>query len=160
MRNYIKAIFCIIFFSAFIDGENKNEDVFYGLFALEGKWIMNTKNGAIGEEWIKLNSHYLQNRGYMIRGSDTIITERVALRNTKEGIFFTSTVEDQNRQQPVAFQLTSSGNNTFVFENPGHDYPKRISYQFINKDSLYAWIDDGKEIPEKKSSFRYSRNKK
>ena len=135
----------------------KNDRIFLQLHALEGKWIMKTKKGAVGESWKILNKDLLQNSGYMIRGSDTIITERVALRNTKEGIFYVSTVEDQNNQAPVSFRLTSGDNNMFVFENPAHDFPKKITYHFVNKDSLEAWIDDGKKVPEKKSMFRYSR---
>ena len=135
----------------------KNDKIFMQLYALEGKWIMKTKKGAVGESWKIVNKDLLQNSGYMIRGSDTIITERVALRNTKEGIFYISTVEDQNNQAPVSFRLTSGNNNMFVFENPAHDFPKKITYHFVNKDSLEAWIDDGKKVPEKKSMFRYSR---
>jgi hypothetical protein len=120
---------------------------------------MKTKKGIIGEEWKKINNDYLQNRGYTVRGNDTITTERVALRNTTEGIFYTSTVEDQNNQQPISFKLSSAVNNVFIFENPQHDFPKRITYNLITKDSLRAWIDDGKEIPEKKMLFQYSRQK-
>lgn len=156
MKNYAVVIIFIIITTAFINHPQQIDKSFDQLYRLQGKWIMKTKKGAIGEEWIKMNKDYLQSRGYMVRGSDTITTERVALRNTEDGIFYTSTVEDQNNKQPIAFKLTFSNNNLFVFENPQHDYPKRISYNFINKDSLNAWIDDGKEIPEKKSMFRYS----
>ncbi|MBC7889935.1 MAG: hypothetical protein H7Z13_18825 [Ferruginibacter sp.] len=159
MKKGLAAVIFIIALTAFINTEKQNDPIFDQLHALEGKWIMKTKKGAIGEEWKKINKDYLQNRGFMIRGNDTITTEKVALRCTKEGIFYTSTVEDQNNRQPTAFRLTSVANNIFVFENPQHDYPKRISYSFITKDSLYAWIDDGKIITEKKSTFRYSRQK-
>ena len=93
----------------------------------------------------------------MIKGSDTIINERVALTNTAAGIFYTSTVEDQNNKQPVAFKMTSSENNMFVFENPEHDFPKRIVYKLITTDSLHAYIDDGKEDSKKKQNFYYKR---
>ena len=159
----MKIYFITIVFIIIVPGlqpEKKEKDkIFDQLYALEGKWLMKTKNGAIGEEWTKINDDYLQNRGYIIKGFDTMVTERIALRNTQEGIFYISTVEDQNNKLPVSFKLTSTNNNIFVFENPDHDFPRRISYSFINKDSLYAWIDDGKEIPEKKSAFRYSRQR-
>lgn len=31
---------------------------------------------------------------------------------------------------PVAFKMVSSTNQQFVFENPQHDFPKRIVYHF------------------------------
>ena len=154
MKKIITAIIVTLSLSAFIiSGDNKT---FKKLYTLEGTWKMNTKRGAICEEWKKIDKNYLQNRGYMIKGSDTIVTERVALTNTKEGIFYTSTVEDQNQKQPIAFKMTGSENNMFVFENPQHDFPKRIVYKFITADSLHAFIDDGTEAG-KKQNFYFKR---
>jgi hypothetical protein len=132
-------------------------DVFEQLYALEGKWVMQTKKGAIGEEWKKMNAQYLQNSGYTIRGVDTIINERVALRHTADGIFYISTVEAQNQQQPISFKLISWDNQAFVFENAAHDFPKKITYHFIHKDSLVASIDDGKKLPQMQMVFKYAR---
>ena len=159
MKKSIAFILISIACTAFIQLKSNRDQKFDQLHILQGMWIMKTKKGAIGEHWEKINSNHLQNRGFMIKGSDTITTERVALKNTTEGIFYTSTVEDQNNRQPIAFRLTAAHENTFVFENPQHDYPKKITYQFVNKDSLHAWIDDGKEVPEKKSMFKYGRQK-
>jgi len=39
--------------------------------------------------------------------------------------------------------MTSSESNQFIFENPAHDFPKRIVYRLISADSLHAFIDDG-----------------
>lgn len=99
----------------------------------------------------------MQSKGYLIKVNDTIINEKVALTNTKEGIFYTSMVEDQNNKQPVAFKMTKAENNVFVFENPGHDFPKRIVYKFINTDSLQAFVDDGRDESEKRQVFYYKR---
>ena len=103
---------------------------------------MKTKRGGIGETWHKIDKTYLQSKGFFLKGSDTIATER-ALRNTKEGIFYTSTVADQNSNQPIAFILNSSAKNIFIFENSEHDFPKRIIYELITKDSIHAYIDGG-----------------
>ena len=69
---------------------------------------------------------------------------------------YTSTVEDQNKQQPIAFKMTKAEGNMFVFENPQHDFPKRIVYKLITTDSLHAFIDDGTEAG-KKQNFYYKR---
>lgn len=154
MKKIVAAIIVILSLSAFVfSGDNKT---FKKLYALEGTWKMNTKRGAVCEEWKRIDKNYLQNRGYMIKGKDTIISERVVLTNTKEGIFYTSTVEDQNNKQPVAFKMTGSENNVFIFENPQHDFPKRIVYKLISSDSIHAYIDDGTETG-KKQNFYYKR---
>jgi Domain of unknown function (DUF6265) len=154
MRKIIIAITAIIFLGAF--NLKDNSKTFKKLYSLEGTWKMNTKRGAVCEEWKKMDKNYLQNKGYMIKGKDTIVSERVALTNTKEGIFYTSTVEDQNNKQPIAFKMTKAEGNMFVFENPQHDFPKRIVYKLITADSLHAFIDDGTEAG-KKQNFYYKR---
>ena len=154
MKKILFAIVIIFFLSGF--NFTDNSKLFKKLYALEGTWKMITKRGAIYEEWKKMDKDYLQNRGYIIKGADTIISERVALTNTKEGIFYTSTVEDQNNKQPIAFKMTKGEDNVFVFENPEHDFPKRIVYRFVTNDSLHAFIDDGTEAG-KKQNFYFKR---
>jgi len=153
MKKLIIALTLLTCMSAAIETGNKT---FEKLYALEGTWKMITKRGVICEEWKKMDNDYLQNKGYMINGNDTIISERVALTNTAAGIFYTSTVEDQNNRQPIAFKMTGSENNSFVFENPQHDFPKRIVYKLITADSLHAFIDDGTETG-KRQNFYFKR---
>lgn len=135
---------------------SNDSKTFKKLYALEGTWKMVTKRGALCEEWKKVNDHYLQSRGYMVIEKDTMINERVALTNTEDGIFYTSTVEDQNNKKPIAFKLTRAEDNMFVFENPQHDFPKRIVYKLATADSLHAYIDDGTETG-KKQNFYYKK---
>ncbi len=139
--------------SLFVPAE---EEVFKKLHILQGTWKMTTKRGVVCEEWKKINNGLLQSRGYMVRGTDTIITERVALTNENEGIFYTSTVEDQNNQQPISFKMTKTEGARFVFGNPTHDFPKRIVYHFITPDSLHAYVDDGTETG-KRQNFYYKK---
>jgi hypothetical protein len=155
MKKIIIAFIAISCLPAFnLIGNNK---AFKKLYKLEGTWKMNTKRGSVCEEWKKMNKNYLQSKGYMIRGTDTVVNERVALTNTREGILYTSTVEDQNNKQPVPFKMTSAENNFFVFENRQHDFPKRIVYHFITADSLHAFVDDGNDESKKRQNFYYKR---
>jgi hypothetical protein len=159
MRKPLLALALAASIFSFVPVHHNDTETFRQLYSLEGMWLMKTKKGFIGEEWKKVNKDYLQNRGFMIRGSDTVVTETVALQNKADGIFYTSTVEEQNNKKPVAFKLTSASNNVFVFENAAHDFPKRITYQLVNKDSVYAWIDGGPANEGKRSSFGYNRAK-
>lgn len=155
----MKQLFLIIFviyLSAFTITDN-NKKIFKQLYALEGTWKMTTKRGAICEEWKKINSAYLQSKGYIIKGIDTIINERVALTKNTSGIFYTSTVQEQNNKQPVAFKMTNAANGKFIFENPQHDFPKRIVYELITSDSLHAYVDEGNDESKKRQHFYYKR---
>jgi hypothetical protein len=69
----------------------------------------------------------------------------VRLEQRKNDLFYIVSVPNQNEEQPVAFKLTSSTIDYLVFENPEHDFPKKITYKLVTKDSLYAEISgDGK----------------
>jgi len=137
-----------------------NDSTFKQLHVLQGTWKMQTKRGAVCEEWKLLNKDCLQSRGYYIKGADTIVNETVVLQNKANGVFYTSTVVNQNEGKPTRFKLTSSANSKFVFENPEHDFPKRIVYELVNRDSIHAFIDDGNDASNKRSHFYYSRANK
>ena len=145
----------IMSFSKLKDDKN----TFKKLYQLEGVWKMTGKKGSICEEWKVVSKNYMQSKGYYIKGKDTLMNERIALRKSKEGIFYTSTVKDQNNRRPVVFKLTSSEEKRFVFENKDHDFPKRIVYQFIGADSLHAFIDDGVQGTKQAQHFYYVKQK-
>jgi hypothetical protein len=153
------AIVLILLLSGFMPGTAGKKKTFKQLYALEGSWRMHTKRGDICEEWKKVNKNFLQSRGYFVKGSDTLINERVALQNLSNDIYYTSTVEEQNSKRPVSFTLTSGKGGVFIFENPKHDFPKRIVYELVNNDSLHAWIDDGPAGTGQRNDFYYTRIK-
>ena len=157
-----KALLCLLglFLITSFSYRNDDKKAFKKLYLLEGVWKMTTKKGIVYEEWTLVNKNYLQSKGYTMRGRDTLINERVKLKKTKEGIFYTSTVENQNNKKPVAFKMTSADGNLFIFENEGHDFPKRIVYQLISADSLHAFIDDGVKGTKKAQHFYYVKQKK
>ena len=154
-------LFLLIFISSvsFTSNDHGNKKIFRQLQRLQGTWIMKGNKKSFGESWSKKNNRYLQSRGFIIKNQDTINTETVALRRDYQGISYISTVTGQNNNEPVSFKLTSSLNQIYIFENPTHDFPKRIIYSFISDDSLHAWIDDGMKESKKQQHFYYNRLK-
>ena len=159
MKTSFLSILILISGLSFISNDHGNKKTFKQLYRLQGTWIMKGKKMSIGESWSKMNNRYLQSRGFIIKNQDTIYTETVALRRDDQGISYTSTVTGQNKNEPVSFKLTSALNQTYIFENPTHDFPKRIIYSFVSNDSLHAWIDDGLKESKKQQHFSYSRIK-
>lgn len=153
----MKRITLFIAIALFFSFTQKNS--FTNLLQLEGSWQMKNNKDVIGEIWTKNNNHQLTSKAYFLKKIDTVFYENVVLENTTKGIFYTVTAVNQNNEQPVSFKLTSSINNKFVFENPKHDFPRRIVYEFVNTDSIHAFIDDGKESTKKRQHFHFSRIK-
>jgi hypothetical protein len=111
-----------------------------------GRWENKTPEGTFSEEWKVENDSVLKGESYFINGKDTLFAETVRLEQQKKDLFYIVTVPNQNEEKPVAFKLTSSTADYLVFENPEHDFPKKITYKLVTRDSLYAEISgDGKK---------------
>jgi hypothetical protein len=128
-----------------------------------GTWVMKTKVSAICEEWKMKNNLQLTSRAYRVKGKDTVQQETVLLSVQGNDIYYTSTVPNQNDAKPVPFKLVEAKGMKFTFSNPEHDFPQRIIYEFVNKDSLHAWIEgtfisEGTTVPKEiRRDFYYSR---
>ncbi len=123
-----------------------------------GTWKMPLKNGALFEKWKVVNDTIFQSAAYKVKNTgDTIRMESVKIEYKDKSYYYTSTVADQNNQQPVPFKITSHSKTTFTAENPQHDFPQRIVYELKGDGKLYAFIDgklNGKYI---KNEFTYSK---
>ncbi|EIA09010.1 DUF6265 family protein [Flavobacterium frigoris] len=119
---------------------------------LLGTWENKSAEGNLKEIWNKVNDSTYEGQSYFIKGKDTIHFEKIQLQQIGEELTYAPTVRGQNNDKPVAFPLTNSNEKELIFENPKHDYPQKISYKNISKDSLVAeisGIQSGKPSSEK-----------
>lgn len=107
---------------------------------LLGKWETKTADGNLSENWKKLNDSTFQGESFFIKGKDTLHFESIVLQQKGEELFYNATVKGQNENKAVPFKLTLGNDKQLVFENAKHDYPKKIFYTLIKKDSLVASI--------------------
>lgn len=154
MKNKIYILFLLAISSFSCEQKSKTYAELEKTHWFLGRWENKTPDGIFSEEWKKENDSVLVGESYFINGKDTLFAETVQLEQQGNDLFYIVTVPSQNEEKPVAFKLTSSTSNYLVFENPEHDFPKKITYKLVNKDSLYAEIsDDGKKrgFPFKKA---------
>jgi hypothetical protein len=119
---------------------------------LLGKWENKVDEGVLTENWKRLNDSTFQAESFFIKEKDTLHFESITLQQKGEELFYNATVKGQNNDKPVTFNMTSGTDKKLVFENPKHDYPQKITYSLINKDSLVAEISGvqlGKPSSEK-----------
>lgn len=128
---------------------------------LKGKWQMKTQNGLLLEDWEHVNDTLLKSSSYFInKKSERKLLENVKLKYTGGAYYYEPIVQDQNNRNAVLFTITRMNSRGFTAENQQHDFPKRITYEWINADSIHAVVDDGKSQPQRKEEFYYSRLKK
>lgn len=110
---------------------------------LIGSWEHNSSDGNFSENWKVLNdTTYLGNSYFVIEG-DTVFAEEVHLVQREKGLFYAVSITTEATGNLTEFKLTSSSGNQLVFENPENDYPKKITYNRIHKDSIFAEISGG-----------------
>jgi len=126
---------------------------------LEGNWKMEKKNGLLVERWEQASDTGFNGNSYFVHAGGEKLLEKIQLIYTNGQYYYIPSVVDQNNGNAVRFAITRIIPGSFVAENPQHDFPRRITYQSITKDSIHSWIDDGKPVPEKRSAFYYTRQK-
>jgi len=121
-------------------------DNFSKLNWLEGKWTRtNAKAGQSGtESWSKVSGNEWQGFGVNMKGEDTLNMEKIKIRAENNSIYYIADVP--GNKKPVLFRFTSITDNSFVCENPQHDFPKKIVYE-KSANKLKAVISgNGKSI--------------
>lgn len=134
-------IFCISINSCQKDYSTKEVDW------LLGTWENQTEDGTFTETWIKtknetkeeLTYDRLEAKSTLIKNSDTLFYEEVILFKMDKWIYSVM-ASAQNEGKATLFTATLIGKNELVFENIEHDFPKKITYKLVNKDSLFAEI--------------------
>lgn len=122
---------------------------------LTGQWLSekNAHGTVMGEIWEKKDEKSMKGKSFMIKNNDTTILETVELIKEGSDIFYIPVAFGQNDDKPVRFKLTSVNNTAYIFENPEHDFPKRIVYDFLKNKTLHAYIDDGTQ--NKRQHYNY-----
>ncbi len=132
----------------FLTGQTVAQTVFPSF--LEGTWKV--ENEEQYEHWDKLNDNSLKGTSYVMKNDQMIVGEYLDITRVGKTINYTSTVIGQNGGKPVSFKLTKS-DNTFIFENPKHDFPKKIIYEKIDDVTVKVEVAGGDQ------SFGYTMTK-
>jgi uncharacterized protein YciI len=109
---------------------------------LQGTWKVENKN--VYEHWDMLNEKSLKGFSYSIQNEQLVISEYLEIIKNEHDIIYTATVLNQNQGKGIHFTLSKNG-NTFTFENPEHDFPKKIVYQMITENEVLVQVSDGKQ---------------
>jgi hypothetical protein len=114
---------------------------------LTGTWNrtnMSKPNRTAYETWNKVSDNEIRGHGAILQGKDTVFIERFSILVKDNTLYYIADVPENKRL--VYFKFTSISDFGFECENPGHDFPKKIVYQF-DGDTLKAQISgNGKSI--------------
>jgi hypothetical protein len=95
----------------------------------------------IEEHWMSPAGSSMLGMSRTVKGDKTVEFEYVRVEQRADGLYY---VAHPNARCPgTDFKLTGLTGVQAVFENPAHDFPKRIIYQKGADGSLTASIDGG-----------------
>lgn len=122
--------------------------------SLTGVWRSVSGETEITERWKFLNDTTMQGEGFFISKGDTLSHENISIQKRANGIFYVPAVSNQNQGKEIYFRNTHSENNEWIFVNPEHDYPQKITYALKGNDSLIVSISSLSESQPNIQWFR------
>jgi len=113
---------------------------------LIGTWHRtNSKPGKSGyEKWELTSTNELRGIGVNLTAKDTTFIEKLRIIIKDDYIAYVADVPENKKL--VYFKLTEITDNSFVCENPEHDFPKKIAYQRDGKQLKAQISGNGKVI--------------
>ncbi len=94
------------------------------------------------EHWDKMNNEQLKGVSYKLNQGRVIIEEYSEILKSTKGVVYKASPIEQNNGKTIEFKQTRS-DSLVVFENPKHDFPKKITYKLVNAKQLEVSISDG-----------------
>lgn len=108
---------------------------------LEGTWKV--ENRETYENWEINEDGSLKGTSYRLANGEKNITEYLQINKKGEQVIYTAVVPTQNEGRGIEFVLLKLDNMTYSFENPEHDFPKKIVYQKKSDSEIYVMVSDG-----------------
>lgn len=106
----------------------------------------------VEEHWTNAAGGTMMGLSRTVAGEKTVEFEYLRIEQRADGIYYVA--HPKARCPGTDFKLTKASATEAVFENPQHDFPKRITYRKTADDSLTASIDGGEGTKAMSFAFR------
>jgi len=107
---------------------------------LVGHWESENSQLIINESWHRVSDKTFEGAGetFSVKKNKIVSSETLRIVEMSGEIFYLAKVPSND--SPVAFKLTDCTENTAVFENSQHDFPKKISYQYEQNKGITVFV--------------------
>ena len=119
---------------------------------MAGDWRTSAGGAQTTEHWTRPEGGTMIGMGRTIAGGKTVFFEYLRIETRADGIFY---VAHPKARPGTDFKLTRLTGQEAVFENPKHDFPKRIIYRKAADGALVARIEGDGTEKEKPQEYRY-----
>lgn len=112
----------------------------FPLERLQGKWQDMNRDNAFFEEWAVVGDKHLEGRGYVMASGDTVFIEQLEIIAEDSTLVYRVGLNGSRTRDLVEFKMTSATPSEIVFENPKHDFPKKISYELQPDSGINVYL--------------------
>lgn len=96
---------------------------------LAGDWCGGLDGETIEETWLAPRGGETQGLSRTVRGGRVVSFEFLRIVRDGDGVAY---IAQPGGRPPVTFRRTAGGADWIRFENPAHDFPRRIEYRLEN----------------------------
>ena len=136
----IKLVFTIILFYVSTDAYSQPCNSLTSLHWLLGTWVAEHRKTVTIESWRKVSPKTFEGVGKSSTKASNKrhSSELLRLIEMNNELFYIAKPEQNNL--PVAFKLTECTNKSVVFENPAHDFPKKLEYKLKTDHEMFVIV--------------------
>lgn len=118
-------------------------------------WLSGTRamkgNALIEERWTDPASNMMLGLSRTVRGDKVVEFEFLRIESRADGIYY---VAQPGGRPATEFKLTKWDGTEAIFENPQHDFPKRVMYRKLPDNMVWAKVDGGAGTKGPEFTFR------
>ena len=119
---------------------------------MSGSWRTAPGGRAqIEEHWMAPSGDTMIGMGRTVAGNRTVEFEFLRLERRPDAIYYLAS--PKGRCPVTEFKLTKLSGQEVMFENPQHDFPKRVMYRKNSDGSLSASVDGGEGTRSQKFEY-------
>ena len=119
---------------------------------LSGCWVASSGKRVTEETWMAPAGGMMLGMSRSVRDGVATGYEFLVLRVIEGRLVYSA---HPSGQEPTDFRATSVSSALLRFENPSHDFPKRIDYVRVSRDSLVARVFAETQSPVPAFELRY-----
>ncbi len=121
---------------------------------LGGCWERRTSTLLVQETWSSPAGGMLHSFARTIRRDTLIEYEFTRIYAAGDTLVYEA---NPSRQARTEFRALPPFDRAIVFSNPAHDYPQRVGYRPVGRDSLRAWIEGTRDGQTRRVDYPYAR---
>lgn len=119
---------------------------------LTGARRMVIDSTVIEEQWTAAASNAIFGVSRTLKGARVVAFEFLRIQARGDTLYY---IAQPNGSPPTPFRLTKWDGQSAVFENPAHDFPKRVLYWKLADGSVKARVDGGEGVARGAEEFHF-----